>query len=93
MNDNQKHQNEIQDEYLDQLIRLAYDRAEAIETQEIMSEEEQSTETVPEDMVNAAYRMFLDKLSPEKKSIPQQLREMMFDFVSLMPKSFSSLFR
>lgn len=89
MNDNQKHQNEIQDEYLDQLIRLAYDRAEAIETQEIMSEEEQSTEAVPEDMVSGAYKMFLDKIAPEKKSIPQQLREMIQDFTSLIPKAFS----
>jgi len=88
LNDKQKHQNEIQDEYLDQLIRLAYDRAEAIETQEILSEEEQSTEIVPEDMVSGAYQMFLDKISP-KKSILQQIREMTHDFLSLIPKAFS----
>ena len=62
MADKKTNYDEIQDEYLDSLIRLAYKNAEALEAQRLMEEDDNASEPVSADDKEAVFQMFLDKM-------------------------------
>ena len=62
MADKKTNYDEIQDEYLDSLIRLAYKNAEALEAQRLMEEDDKASEPVPADDKDAVFQMFLEKM-------------------------------
>ena len=84
MADKKTNYDEIQDEYLDSLIRLAYKNAEALEAQRLMEEDDNASDPVPPDDKEAVFQMFLDKMEqlegggqrkarviPWKKALPR----------------------
>lgn len=84
MADKKTNYDEIQDEYLDSLIRLAYKNAEALEAQRLMEEDDNASDPVPADDKDAVFQMFLDKMErlegreqrkarviPWKKALPR----------------------
>lgn len=62
MADKKTNYDEIQDEYLDSLIRLAYKNAEALEAQRLMEEDDSASDPVPPDDKEAVFQMFLGKM-------------------------------
>ena len=62
MADKKTNYDEIQDEYLDSLIRLAYKNAEALEAQRLMEEDDNASDPVPANDKEAVFQMFLDKM-------------------------------
>ena len=62
MADKKTNYDEIQDEYLDSLIRLAYKNAEALEAQRLMEEDDNASDPVPPDDKEAVFQMFLGKM-------------------------------
>jgi len=84
MADKKTNYDEIQDEYLDSLIRLAYKNAEALEAQRLMEEDDNASDPVPANDKEAVFQMFLDKMEqleggkrpkarviPWKKNLPR----------------------
>lgn len=55
MADKKTNYDEIQDEYLDSLIRLAYKNAEALEAQRLMEEDDNASDPVPPDDKEAVF--------------------------------------
>ena len=74
MADNKINYDEIQEEYLDTIIRLAYKYAENTETQELLESDETGVTTVPPEAKEAAFRLFLEKLEQEEKQASRQAR-------------------
>lgn len=75
MADKKTSYDEIQDEYLDSLIRLAYKNAEALEAQRLMEEDDSTSEPVPADDKEAVFQMFLEKMEgqEEKEQSPARI--------------------
>jgi len=74
MAENKINYDEIQDEYLDNIIRLAYKNAEALEAQEIIAESMTEEAQVPDDQKKAAFQMFLSKMAQQKKQDNREAR-------------------
>ena len=74
MADNKINYDEIQEEYLDTIIRLAYKDAEDEEVQALLQEDDEAAATVPPEEKEAAFRLFLEKLEQEEKQASRQAR-------------------
>jgi len=72
MADNKINYDEIQEEYLDTIIRLAYKDAEDEEVQALLQEDDEAAATVPPEAKEAAFRLFLEKLEQEEKQASRQ---------------------
>lgn len=57
----------IQDEHVDDLIRLAYKQADALETQEILENDVRELTPDEEELCRRAYRSFLQKVDVQKR--------------------------
>lgn len=73
MADNKINYDEIQEEYLDTIIRLAYKDAEDEEVQALLQEDDEAAATVPPEEKEAAFRLFLEKLEQEEKQASRQV--------------------
>lgn len=72
MNKNQQNFDEIQDQHLDAMLKLAFKQADALETQRILEKCEQTGCEVDEKSAAAAYDRFLDKLAGQEKQQRKQ---------------------
>lgn len=78
MNKNQQNFDEIQDQHLDAMLKLAFKQADALETQRILEKCEQTGCEVDEKSAAAAYDRFLDKLAGQEKQERKQARTVKF---------------
>ena len=74
MAENRINYDEIQDEYLDNIIRLAYKNAETLEAQEILEESTMEEAQVPDDQKEAAFQMFLSKMERQENQGNREAR-------------------
>lgn len=78
MSKNQLNYDEIKDQHLDTMIKLAFKHADALEAQEIMEECENAECPVDEKRVKATYDMFLDKLAKQEAQERKKSRIVQF---------------
>ena len=64
---NYNNYDDIQDRHMDTMIRLAYLQKEALETEDILKEVEESDKENEQVHPDIAYQMFLDKLERETR--------------------------
>lgn len=62
----------IQDDHMDDLIRLAYKQADALETQEILENDVRELTPDEEELCRRAYRSFLQKVDVQKREEKKQ---------------------
>ena len=74
MAENKINYDEIQEEYLDTIIRLACKNAEDQETQELLKQDDEAAETVPPEEKEAAFWLFLEKLERMEKQRAREAR-------------------
>ena len=84
MADKKTNYDEIQDEYLDSLIRLAYKNAEALEAQRLMEEDDSAAEPVPEADKEAVFQMFLGKMEQQEEK--KQPRARVIPWKKVLPR-------
>ena len=78
MSKNQLNYDEIQDQHLDTMLKLAFKHADALEAQEIMEECENTECLVDEERAKATYDIFLDKLAKQEALERKQSRIVQF---------------
>ena len=74
MAENKINYDEIQEEYLDTIIRLAYKDAENAEMQKLLEADDTADAAVSAEEKEAAFQLFLEKLEQEKKQASRQAR-------------------
>lgn len=66
MSKNLLNYDEIRDQHLDTMLKLAFKHADALEAQDIMEESDTAECPVSEERAEATYKMFLDKLAKQE---------------------------
>lgn len=66
MSKNLLNYDEIRDQHLDTMLKLAFKHADALEAQDIMKESDTAECPVSEERAEATYKMFLDKLAKQE---------------------------
>lgn len=78
MSKNQLNYDEIRDQHLDTMLKLAFKHADALEAQDIMKESDTVECPVSEERAEATYKMFLDKLAKQEVEEKRNARIVQF---------------